>query len=147
MTKYEIARDNGQIGHDNDNIKATINLGLKKGYEGFSQEKKEVLDFLTDLYRSGFTQVPFVVKDTVITYAYPGDDGLVACHEPALELSSDKSPLYAKDLSREAWKELVEKEEKKRGERGKKGRGEGKEEKGEKKRGKKGEKLKVKAVT
>lgn len=67
------------------------------------------MKFLTDLYISGqIEQLPFVVRDTIITYAYPGNDGLISCHEPALELVSDKSPLYATHLSDEEWQELVE---------------------------------------
>ena len=105
---YEIAKDIEKTGHAIDNLRVTINLGLKQGYEGFDQEKKEVLDFLTNLYVNGMEQIPFVVKDTVITYAYPDDKGMVACHEPALELVSDKSPLYAAHLSEEDWQKLVE---------------------------------------
>jgi len=71
-----------------------------------------VLQFLTDLYRSqlrvGKNYIPFVMTDSVITYAYPAGDDIVAEHEPALVLKSDKSPLYAADMSDDEWKELVE---------------------------------------
>ncbi len=114
---YQIAQDNGQTGHS-EAVHAEINLGLKKGYEGFAQEKGEVLGFLTDLYLDAAQNsrpfVPFVVTDSVITYAYfsnkqwGGDDKWHAAHEPALVLASDKSPLYAADVSDDEWKELVE---------------------------------------
>lgn len=35
--KYEIAEN--EKGHKKNNIQATINLGLKQGYDGFNQEK------------------------------------------------------------------------------------------------------------
>lgn len=113
MTNYEVAKDCGQTGHAVNNLQVELTLGLKKGYRGFVQEKIEVLFFLTSLYASqmnaGKNYVPFVVQDSVITYAYPGDgDEIVAKHEPALVLKSDKSPLYAADTSDEEWKELVE---------------------------------------
>ena len=112
MENYKIAVDKGgRIGHAVTNIQTQINLGLKKGYDGFDQEKGEVLSFLTDLYKkaieNGRNFVPFVVTESVITYAFPGDNGPVACHEPALLLTADKSPLYG-DESEEEWKELVE---------------------------------------
>jgi len=114
MADYGIARDNGQVGHAVSNLQTEITLGLKKGYDGFRQEKEQVLHFLTDLYKSqlraGKNYIPFVVQDSVITYAYPAGDGdeIVAEHEPALVLKSDKSPLYAADMSDEEWQELVE---------------------------------------
>ena len=114
--RYAIAKDNGQTGKGVNNLRAEINLGLKKGYGGFGQEKSEVLAFLTELYKSqlraGKNYIPFVVTDSVITYAYPDwkteGEEFVAEHEPALVLKSDKSPLYAADMSDEEWKELVE---------------------------------------
>lgn len=108
---YEIAQENGKVGHVLNNLQAQINLGLKKGYEGFVQEKGEVLNFLTDLYKAALTEgnnfLPFVVTETVITYAWMGDQGPVGAHEPALLLSSDKSPLYSSE-SDEEWQAMVE---------------------------------------
>ena len=110
--EYKIAEENGREGHCAQGIQAQINLGLKQGYAGFVQEKKEVLDFLTDLYKEALTDgrsfLPFVVTESVITYAFMGDDGPVGAHEPALLLTSDKSPLYAADQSEEDWKIFVE---------------------------------------
>ncbi len=112
MANYEITKDCGQTGHAVNNLQVEITLGLKKGYGGFVQEKEQVLQFLTDLYRSqlrvGKNYIPFVMTDSVITYAYPAGDDIVAEHEPALVLKSDKSPLYAADMSDDEWKELVE---------------------------------------
>lgn len=92
-------------------LRAEINLGLKQGYEGFAQEKGEVLTFLTDRYKAavgeGSNFVPYVITDSVIAYAYPGDSGPVAAHEPALVLTSDKSPLYAADMSEDDWADAV----------------------------------------
>lgn len=113
---YKTARDNGQVGHAVSNLQTEITLGLKKGYNGFRQEKEQVLHFLTDLYKSqlraGKNYVPFVVTDSVITYAYTGTGQdpkkIIAEHEPALVLKSDKSPLYAADMSDNEWKSLVE---------------------------------------
>ena len=93
-------------------IRAQINLGLKKGYGGFAQEKGEVLTFLTDRYKAAVTEkrnfVPYVVTDSVIVYAYPSDSGPVAAHEPALVLTSDKSPLYAANMSEKEWQSAIE---------------------------------------
>ena len=112
MKKYSVPIENGREGRSRNGLRAEINLGLKKGYEGFAQEKGEVLEFLTGLYvkagEEGKNFVPFVVTDSVITYAYPTDKGWVAAHEPGLVLTSDKSPLYAAEMSDEEWKELVE---------------------------------------
>jgi len=113
MAKYEIARDAGNTGHAVANLKVEITLGLKKGYDGFTQEKADVLSFLTDLYKSqlraGKNYIPFIVQESVITYAYPGDgDEIIAEHEPALVLKSNKSPLYEANMSDDEWKELVE---------------------------------------
>jgi hypothetical protein len=109
---YKIAEETGHVGHDVNAIKAEINLGLKKGYGGFAQEKGDVLNFLTGLYveagAAGQNFVPFVVTDSVITYAYPTDKGWHGEHEPALVLSSVKSPLYAADETDDEWKTLVE---------------------------------------
>lgn len=110
--KYDIATENSRTGHAVDTLRAIITLGLKKGYEGFVQEKIEVLNFLTDLYKVALTEgrnyIPFVVTESVITYAYPGDNGPIAAHEPALVLTSDKSPLYAADMSDQQWSDMVE---------------------------------------
>ncbi len=112
MTTYSIPTENGNLGHATNNLRAEINLGLKRGYGGFAEEKGDVLNFLTDLQaaagKAGDDFVPFIVTDSVITYAYPTDDGWHAEHEPALVLTSDKSPLYAADMSDEEWAELVE---------------------------------------
>ncbi len=118
---YSIPTENGNVGHARNTIRAEINLGLKKGYTGFAQEKGEVLAFLTDLYKqdgaAGKPFVPFIVTDSVITYAYPTGDGWHGEHEPALVLTSDKSPLYAANLSDEDWAVLVESYAAKLGER------------------------------
>ncbi len=111
--QYKIAVDNGKTGHAVANLQVELTLGLKKGYGGFVQEKGHVLQFLTDLYKSqlaaGKNFIPFVITDSVITYAYSaGDNEFVAEHEPALVLKSDKSPLYAADMSDDEWKSLVE---------------------------------------
>ena len=99
------------MGHAENNLRAEIILGLKKGYGGFTQEKEEVLNFLTDSYKESLKKeknyIPFVVTQCVITYAYPGADGPVAEHEPALVLTAEKSPLYG-DESDEEWQILVE---------------------------------------
>lgn len=109
---YQIPTENGNYGHVVSGLRAEINLGLKKGYQGFTQEKADVLTFLTDLYveagAAGNPFVPFVITDSVITYAFPTGSGWHAEHEPALVLTSDKSPLYAADLSDEEWQVLVE---------------------------------------
>ena len=54
--KYGIAVENGRTGHVQGNLQAQINLGLKKGYEGFTQEKQDVLNFLTDLYKTALIE-------------------------------------------------------------------------------------------
>lgn len=109
--KYGIAVEAGKTGHATNNLQAQINLGLKKGYEGFAQEKQAVLDFLTDLYKAaiitGTNFIPFVITETVIAYAWTGDEGPVGAHEPALLLTSDKSPLYSSETDEE-WQALVE---------------------------------------
>ena len=109
---YSIPTEDGHLGHDRSALRAEINLGLKRGYGGFKEEKGDVLNFLTDLYKKdgaeGKPFVPFVVKDSIITYAYPTDSGWHGEHEPALVLTSDKSPLYAAGMSDEAWQRLVE---------------------------------------
>lgn len=108
---YRIALESSHVGHAENNLRAEIVLGLKKGYGGFAQEKGEVLNFLTDSYKeslkAGRNYIPFVVTDSVITYAYPGADGPVAEHEPTLIIRADKSPLYG-DESDEEWQILVE---------------------------------------
>lgn len=112
---YKIAEDKGNKGHVINNLQAEVNLGLKKGYGGFKQEKENVLNFLTELYstqiKRGENYVPFVITESVITYAYPKWDEqevIIAEHEPALVLKSDKSPLYADDMTNDEWKNLVE---------------------------------------
>ncbi|MFA6536802.1 MAG: hypothetical protein WCT18_00190 [Patescibacteria group bacterium] len=113
MKKYQIATDCGHTGHAVATLHAEITLGLKKGYGGFLQEKTAVLDCLTALYcreaEAGRLFIPMVVTDSVITYAYRVADGKWhGEHEPALVLSSDKSPLYAAHISEEKWQLLVE---------------------------------------
>lgn len=107
---YGIAFDNGRSGAAT-TIRAEINLGLKKGYGGFLQEKQEVIDFLKESYRkaiaAGGTYIPVGVQQTEIVYAYPTDNGPFADAEPALTLFSDKNPLYAVQ-SDEDWKAEVE---------------------------------------
>lgn len=49
--KYIIPMERGRVGRAKNGLRVEINLGLKKGYEGFAQEKGEVLSFLTDMYR------------------------------------------------------------------------------------------------
>ena len=109
---YQIAIErNGRKGHVINNLRAEINLGLKKGYGGFTQEKEEVLNFLTEQYKEALSEgknyISFVVTDSVITYAYPDGNGFMAEHEPALVLTADKSPLYG-DESDEEWQGMVE---------------------------------------
>ena len=48
---YKIAQENGRVGHVLTSLRAEINLGLKKGYAGFLQEKEEVISFLKEEYR------------------------------------------------------------------------------------------------
>ena len=108
---FAIAQDNGRTGTAN-TIRAEINLGLKKGYDGFLQEKQEVIDHLKDLYKAALVEkrnyIPVAIQQTEIVYAYPTDSGPVADAEPALTLFSDKSPLYAADMSDDQWKTAVE---------------------------------------
>jgi hypothetical protein len=108
---YRIASVGIRTGHA-PSLRVEINLGLKKGYSGSMQDKQEVLDFITDLHRQALKQaanfITFVVTDTVLAYAYEEDGQPVTQHEPGLCLSSDKSPLYAADMSDEDWKTLVE---------------------------------------
>ncbi len=108
---YKVARENGKFGHGTV-LSAEITLGLKKGYGGFSQEKQAVLECLTKRYCKEASAerpfIPFVVTEAVITYAYPTENGWHGEHEPALVLSSEKSPLYAAHFDDEEWKNLVE---------------------------------------
>ena len=108
---YQIARENERVGRAV-TLRAEINLGLKQGYAGFLQEKDEVISFLKEEYRqalvSGRNFIPVGVQTTEIVYAYPSGDGVHAEAEPALTLFSDKSPLYAADLSDEEWQAAVE---------------------------------------
>lgn len=112
---YKIAEDKGNKGHAFNNLQVEVNLGLKKGYGGFEQEKEEVLNFLTELYKTQIkidgNYILFVITESIITYAYPKWDEqevIIAEHEPALVLKSDKSPLYAADMTNDEWKDLVE---------------------------------------
>lgn len=111
MEKYGIAQDNGRTGAAM-TIRAEINLGLKKGYDGFLQEKAEVIAFLKESYRAAVEEkrnyIPVGIQQTEIVYAYPTDNGPFADAEPALTLFSDKNPLYAVE-SDEEWKAAVEK--------------------------------------
>lgn len=108
---YQIADENGHIGHSQATLRAEINLGLKQGYDGFNQEKQSVLNFLTDLYKSqiseGGNYIPFIISEAVITYAFRGDNGPIAAHEPSLVLVSDKSPIYSSETEEE-WKAMIE---------------------------------------
>lgn len=110
MNNYEIAVDNGRTGAAT-TLRAEINLGLKKGYDGFLQEKAEVIAFLKESYRAavaeGRNYIPVGIQQTEIVYAYPTDNGPFADAEPALTLFSDKNPLYAVE-SDEEWKGAVE---------------------------------------
>ena len=107
---YRIAQENGRTGTAA-TIRAEINLGLKKGYDGFLQEKAEVITFLKDSYRAavaeGRNYIPVCIQQTEMVYAYPTDNGPFADAEPALTLFSDKNPLYAV-ASDEDWKTAVE---------------------------------------
>lgn len=109
---YGIAQDNGRSGAAT-TLRAEINLGLKKGYDGFLQEKAEVIAFLKESYRVAVAEkrnyIPVGIQQTEIVYAYPTDNGPFADAEPALTLFSDKSPLYAADMSDDEWKAAVEK--------------------------------------
>lgn len=109
---YQIATEGGLSGHVQKNLKASIVLGLKQGYDGFLQEKKEVLDFLTNIYceagKEGRPFIPFTVSEVIVTYAYPVDGGWRGEHEPALLLTSDKNPLYTASISVEDWKLMIE---------------------------------------
>jgi len=110
LPRYEIAEENGKSGQVL-TIRAEINLGLKKGYGGFLQEKQEVIDFLKEFYVSalsaGRSFVPVCIQQTEVVYAYPTDSGPFADAEPALTLFSDKNPLYVFE-SDEDWKKSVE---------------------------------------
>ncbi len=115
--EYAIAVEEklGTTGQKNNNLQAQITLGLKQGYGGFLQEKLEVLNLLSGLYKAclwdGEEMVTFNVKEAVTTYAYrhwDNPDEIVAEHEPSLELTSDKNPLFTADMSDEEWKTLVE---------------------------------------
>lgn len=107
---YLVASENGRIGHLN-TVRAEINLGLKKGYDGFLQEKAEVIAFLKEKYKeaiaAGQSFIPVCIQQTEIVYAYGTSDGPFADAEPALTLFSDKNPLYAVE-SDEDWKVAVE---------------------------------------
>ena len=111
MASYQIARENGRSGEAK-TLRAEINLGLKRGYAGFLQEKEEVISFLKEEYRqalvSGRNYIPLGMQATEIVYAYPSGDGVHAEAEPALTLFTDKSPLYAADASEEEWRAQVE---------------------------------------
>lgn len=107
---YEIAEESGRVGKAH-TFRAEINLGLKKGYAGFLQEKEEVISFLKEEYRqavsAGRNYIPVGVQQTDIVYAYPSGDGVHTEAEPSLTLFADKNPLYAIE-SDEEWKAEVE---------------------------------------
>ena len=109
---YRVATADGRTGHALSTLRVEINLGLKKGYSGSVQDKQEVLDFITNLHRQALKQaanfITFVVTDTILAYAYDEDGRPKTQHEPGLCLVSDKSPLYAADMSDAEWKTLVE---------------------------------------
>ena len=111
MANYAIAVDRDKVGHREATLRAEINLGLKRGYAGFLQEKSEVVDFLKEEYRSavvgGRNFIPIGMQQTDLVYAFPVEGGVHAEAEPSLTLFSDKSPLYS-DESDEEWKEMVE---------------------------------------
>lgn len=109
---YRIAvESNGRVGHVLTSLRAEINLGLKKGYAGFVQEKEDVISFLKEEYRQAVTDgrnyIPVGIQQTEIVYAYPSGDGVHAEAEPALTLFADKNPLYAVE-SDEEWQADVE---------------------------------------
>lgn len=108
---YQIASENGRVGTSSKTLRAEINLGLKKGYDGFLQEKAEVIAFLKESYKAALAEgrnyIPVCIQQTEIIYAYSTDKGPFADAEPALTLFSDKSPLYAVE-SDEEWKAAVE---------------------------------------
>jgi len=111
-TKYVVALESGVEGWQRSTLRAEINLGLKRGYAGFLQEKEEVISFLKETYRSavdeGRNYIPVGVQQSEIVYAYPSATGAVADAEPALTLFSDKSPLYAVSMSDVEWQVSVE---------------------------------------
>jgi len=76
------------------------------------QDKQEVLDFITTLHEQALKEaanfITFVVTDTVLAYAYEENGEPKTQHEPGLCLVSDKSPLYAADMTDDEWKTLVE---------------------------------------
>jgi hypothetical protein len=109
---YRIAQLGQLIGHAASTLRVEINLGLQKGYQGSVQDKQEVLDFITGLHeealKHGANFITFVVSETVLAYAYDDNGHARTAHEPGLCLKSDKSPLYAADISDDDWKVLVE---------------------------------------
>lgn len=109
-SRYVTAVERGRTGAGR-TLRAEINLGLKRGYAGFLQEKSEVIDFLMEEYRqalaSGRNYIPVGVQVSDIVYAYPMEGGVHAEAEPSLTLFSDKSLIYS-DESDEEWKAMVE---------------------------------------
>ncbi len=109
---YQIANADGRTGHASSTLRVEINLGLKKGYSGSVQDRQEVLDFITTIHehalRKAANFITFVVTDSVLVYGYEENGQPKTQHEPGLCLTSDKSPLYASDMSNDEWKELVE---------------------------------------
>jgi hypothetical protein len=109
---YQLANVDGRSGHGLATLRVEINLGLKKGYSGSVQDKQEVLDFITSIHEQALSQaanfITFVVTDSVLVYGYEENGQAKTEHEPGLCLTSDKSPLYAADMSDEEWKALVE---------------------------------------
>ena len=109
---YQVANVDGRSGHALATLRVQINLGLKKGYSGSVQDKQEVLDFITTIHEQALRQaanfITFVVTDSVLVYGYEENGQPKTDHEPGLCLTSDKSPLYAADMSDDEWKTLVE---------------------------------------
>jgi len=109
---YQIAHADGHTGHALSTLRVEINLGLKKGYSGSVQDKQEVLDFITAIHERALKQaanfITFVITDSVLVYGYEENGQPKTEHEPGLCLTSDKSPLYASDMSDDEWKNLVE---------------------------------------
>ena len=109
---YRIANADGRAGHALSTLRVEINLGLKKGYSGSVQDKQEVLDFITAIHEQALRQaanfITFVITDSVLVYGYEENGHPKTEHEPGLCLTSDKSPLYASDMSDDEWKHLVE---------------------------------------
>ncbi|MFA6587939.1 MAG: hypothetical protein WCT08_02620 [Patescibacteria group bacterium] len=111
MAKYVIAQEGDRVGEVKSTLRAEINLGLKKGYAGFLQEKEEVISFLKEEYRqalaAGLNFIPVGIQQTDLVYAYPVEGGVHAEAEPSLTLFADRNPLYSTE-SEEEWQAMVE---------------------------------------